>query len=38
VAQVPINSERTIYATIGDAFAWLCAAGFLGMSVWGILR
>ena len=27
VAQVPIKGVRTIYARIGDLFAWLCVAG-----------
>ena len=27
VAQVPINGVRTLYARIGDLFAWLCVAG-----------
>jgi apolipoprotein N-acyltransferase len=29
VAQVPTKGVRTIYARIGDLFAWLCAAGLL---------
>jgi len=27
VAQVPVGGVRTLYAHIGDAFAWLCVAG-----------
>lgn len=38
VAQVPISGVRTIYARIGDLFAWLCAAGLVGAIAWGILR
>jgi apolipoprotein N-acyltransferase len=36
VAYVPTNGVRTIYAAIGDLFAWLCIAGlviFIGMAV-----
>jgi apolipoprotein N-acyltransferase len=36
VAYVPTNGARTIYAAIGDLFAWLCIAGlviFIGMAV-----
>jgi len=29
VAQVPVSGVRTIYAAIGDAFAWACLAGLL---------
>lgn len=29
VAAVPIHGVRTIYATIGDLFAWLCIIGLL---------
>jgi apolipoprotein N-acyltransferase len=37
VAQVPIQGVRTIYARIGDLFAWLCAAGSLGAIAWALL-
>ena len=30
VAQLPTKGVATIYARIGDLFAWLCAAGLLG--------
>lgn len=36
VAYVPTHGVRTIYATIGDAFAWLCLLGllaFIGLTV-----
>lgn len=38
VAQVPVRHVRTLYPYIGDLFAWLCVAGLLGVSAWGILR
>lgn len=38
VAQVPTRGVRTLYARIGDTFAWLCAAGLIGMIVWAFLR
>jgi apolipoprotein N-acyltransferase len=27
VAQVPLGNVATVYARIGDLFAWLCVAG-----------
>jgi apolipoprotein N-acyltransferase len=36
VAYVPVHGVRTIYATIGDLFAWLCILGlavFAGMAI-----
>lgn len=38
VAQVPVSGVRTIYARIGDLFAWLCAAGLLVAIVWAVFR
>jgi apolipoprotein N-acyltransferase len=32
VAYVPMQGVRTIYATIGDLFAWLCIVGLLGLT------
>jgi hypothetical protein len=32
-ADVPMQHSFTIYAEIGDAFAWLCIAGFLSTIV-----
>ena len=32
VAQVPITGLRTIYAVIGDAFAWACLAGLVTLA------
>lgn len=37
VAQVPDSGVPTIYAGIGDLFAWLCVAGLLGATAWAIL-
>lgn len=37
VAQVPTLGTPTIYAQIGDLFAWLCAAGLLGTFIWVLL-
>jgi apolipoprotein N-acyltransferase len=34
VAQLPMGGMRTIYASIGELFAWLCAAGLLLLSAW----
>src|SRR6266567_3799660 len=31
VASVPMHGVRTIYATIGDLFAWLCIVGLLAL-------
>jgi apolipoprotein N-acyltransferase len=31
VAQVPIGHVPTLYARVGDVFAWLCVAGLLSM-------
>ena len=39
VAQVPVNSGvRTLYARIGDLFAWLCVAGLVGAMAWAVLH
>ena len=38
IAEVPIAGRRTLYARIGDAWAWLCVAGLAGITVWAILR
>lgn len=38
VAQVPTKGVRTIYARVGDTFAWLCVAGLLGTIFWALLR
>lgn len=36
IAYIPIAGVRTVYARIGDLFAWLCVAGLLGTVVWGV--
>jgi apolipoprotein N-acyltransferase len=39
VAQVPAAAGvRTIYAQIGDLFAWVCVAGLLAGVVWRAFR
>jgi len=37
-ADVPVKHSSTVYAFIGDTFAWLCIAGFLTMAVAVIFR
>jgi len=37
-ADVPVQHSNTIYAFIGDAFAWLCIAGFLTIATSVIFR
>lgn len=34
IAEVPVAGRRTLYARIGDAWAWLCVAGLTGTAVW----
>ena len=36
VAQVPMRGVSTLYAHIGDWFAWVSALGLLGFVIWGI--
>jgi apolipoprotein N-acyltransferase len=36
IAQVPVGHVRTIYARIGDLFAWLCVAG-IGVTIVAVL-
>ncbi len=38
VASVPMRGVRTIYATIGDVFAWLCVIGFVALAGLAIIR
>jgi apolipoprotein N-acyltransferase len=38
VAYVPAHGVRTIYATIGDLFAWLCLIGLVALSGLSIMR
>jgi apolipoprotein N-acyltransferase len=37
-ADVPSQNSFTIYARIGDVFAWLCIAGFTSAVLWVLLR
>jgi apolipoprotein N-acyltransferase len=34
-AQMPLVGVRTLYARVGDAFAWVCAAALLGVFLLG---
>jgi apolipoprotein N-acyltransferase len=36
VAQVPVGHVPTIYARLGDWFAWLCVAGLMAMCAWSL--
>ena len=38
VAYVPMHGVRTIYATIGDLFAWLCMIGLLVLTGLSIIQ
>ena len=38
VAYVPTEGVPTIYATIGDTFAWLCCAGLAALALIGVGR
>jgi len=37
-ASVPAQHTSTVYVQIGDAFAWLCLAGFAAMILWMVFR
>lgn len=37
VVQIPMAGVGTLYARIGDLFAWLCVIGLLGMVAWALL-
>ncbi len=37
VAQVPLGSVPTLYARLGDWFAWICAAGLAAITVGSLL-
>lgn len=37
VSQIPTMGTRTVYAHVGDLFAWMCVAGLLATIVWAIL-
>ncbi len=38
VAYVPMHGVRTIYATIGDLFAWLCIAGLVALTGLAVIQ
>ncbi|GAC1350358.1 MAG: apolipoprotein N-acyltransferase [Ktedonobacteraceae bacterium] len=38
VAYVPVHGVRTIYATIGDLFAWLCIIGLVALTGLAIMQ
>ena len=38
IADLPTQGVTTVYSRIGDLFAWLCVAGFLGLIVFAIVN
>ena len=38
VVQLPNHRVATVYSVVGDLFGWLTVAGFLVITVWGIVR
>jgi apolipoprotein N-acyltransferase len=38
IANVPVQGSRTMYATVGDLFAWLCLAGLVLLVVIAVTR
>jgi apolipoprotein N-acyltransferase len=38
IAAAPSAAKRTLYARVGDAWAWLGAAGLLGLVSWALVR
>jgi apolipoprotein N-acyltransferase len=38
ISHVPIRGVPTVYARIGDLFAWLCIAGFAIITLWTLLK
>jgi apolipoprotein N-acyltransferase len=38
VAQVPVHGVRTVYASVGDVFAWADLAAWVGLAVWAVRR
>ncbi len=38
VAYVPMQGVRTIYATIGDLFAWLCIIGLVALTGLAVMQ
>jgi apolipoprotein N-acyltransferase len=37
VAHLPTHGTRTLYARIGDLFAWICAASLAGLIFWTLI-
>lgn len=37
VAHLPTHGARTLYARIGDLFAWICAASLAGIIIWALI-
>jgi hypothetical protein len=37
-AQIPMGRVGTLYATVGDAFAWLCLVGLVGVFTESVFR
>jgi len=37
-SEVPVGSSGTIYAQVGDVFAWMCVAALLMLIGWGLRR
>jgi apolipoprotein N-acyltransferase len=38
LANVPIESQWTLYATIGDLFGWLCTVGLVSISILAVIH
>jgi apolipoprotein N-acyltransferase len=38
LASIPTLGMRTVYSLIGDIFAFLCAAGFVALGAYGLMR
>jgi len=38
ISQIPVRGVKTVYAVIGDLFAWLCLTGFLLSIGWSFFR
>jgi apolipoprotein N-acyltransferase len=38
IADVPVESVRTLYPIIGDLFGWLCVIGVLGLAIVSLIK
>ena len=38
VAELPVGSVGTVYASLGDFWLWICAAGAVAMILLGLVR